>query len=293
MDTNRYYSSIMELEESDDIKHIIRRWSNFSKNKFRLTQGGPVVLPDMLWVVKSGQGKTNLLHLISEYLAEEHLMEFCGDVKFIEFDFEYSASEFTFHAFDQFKDMLLNAAGFRNMFQGVICVNINEWVDHLDDRRFLSFVEYLSENSDIWHIIFSTDCSDQDKLVKLEAFLSVYFRIEKVRFKTPKASHFVNYIEQQLKKHQVTLDECARKILTETVEELQQTEYFDGYKTINMLCSDLIYRQFSADEFEGYVVGEKTALYYAKDSDFVTRTKQNIEKRKEIGFLTGGIDNEQ
>ena len=74
MKENRFYSEIMNINESDDIKEIVKRWSNFSKNKPKLPYGSPIVLPDMLWIAKSGYGKTNLLRLISEYLYEENLI---------------------------------------------------------------------------------------------------------------------------------------------------------------------------------------------------------------------------
>ena len=82
-------------------------------------------------------------------------------------------------------------------------------------------------------------------------------------------------------------------ILFETIEELRKGKYFDGYKTLNMICADLIYREFSSDNFEGYVITAETVKYYSKDSEFVERTKTNIEKRNKIGYLSRGEDNEK
>lgn len=290
---NRYYDEIMRLEESEDIKRILKRWSNFSKNKPKFPQGTPVVLPDMLWVAKSGYGKTNLLRLLSEYLYEEKLMEFYGDVKFFEFDLEYCKKDNNFREFDRFNDVLLDAAGFRSEFKGVVCVDINEWIDHLEEKYFVNFMEYLSENSDAWHIIFVVDCHNEVKLKQLEAVLTIYFRIEKVIFNLPDSKQLGIYMEQYLKQHGFELEEEAKVILFETIEELRKGKYFDGYKTLNMICADFIYREFSSDNFEGYVITAETVKYYSKDSEFVERTKTNIEKRNKIGYLSRGEDNEK
>lgn len=286
MHDNRYYEEIMQLEECEDIKTILKRWSNFSKNKPKFSQGAPVVLPDMLWVAKSGYGKTNLLYLLTEYLYEEKLIEFYGDVKFFEFDLEYCKKDNQFKGFDRFNDVLLDAAGFRSEFKGVVCININEWVDHLEDKHFVDFMEYLSENSYEWHIIFVVDFHNEEKLKRLEAMLATYFRIDKVVFNLPDSRSLGDYMEQYLNNHGFELEKEAKEILLETVEELRKSKYFDGYKTLNMICADLIYREFSSDTFEGYVITAETVKYYSKDSEFVKRTKTNIEKRNKIGYLS-------
>lgn len=286
MHDNRYYEEIMQLEECEDIKKILKRWSNFSKNKPKFSQGAPVVLPDMLWVAKSGYGKTNLLYLLTEYLYEENLIEFYGDVKFFEFDLEYCKKDNQFKGFDHFNDVLLDAAGFRSEFKGVVCININEWVDHLEDKYFIDFMEYLSENSYEWHIIFVVDFHNEEKLKRLEALLTTYFRIDKVVFNLPDSKSLGDYMEQYLNNHGFELEKEAKEILLETIEELRKSKYFDGYKTLNMICADLIYREFSSDTFEGYVITAETVKYYSKDSEFVKRTKTNIEKRNKIGYLS-------
>ena len=283
----------MQLNESDDIKHILKRWANFSKNKTKLQQGKPIVLPDMLWVARSGYGITNLLRLVSEYLFEERLMDFYGDVKFFEFELEYIPRDKHFDGFEHFKDALLDAAGFRNEFKGVIAVDITDWIDHVQEKYFINFLEYLSEHTDVWHIIFVVDNNEPKKIKSLEALLSVYFRIEKVMFKLPKPKQLGSYLENYLKSYGFEIKEDAKIILLDTIDELQKGKYFDGYKTINMICADLIYRVFSAENFDGYVISAEIASYYAKDSEYVERTKMNMEKRNSIGFFSRGDNDEE
>lgn len=292
MKENRFYSEIMNTNESEDIKKILKSWANFSKNKPKLPYGSPIVLPDMLWIAKSGYGKTNLLRLISEYLYEENLIEFYGDVKFFEFVLEYCPKEAKFTSMDDFNDILRSAAGFRSEFKGVVCVNITEWINHINEKYFLQFLEFLSQNSDLWHIIFVVETLNDEKIKPLEACLNVYFRIDRVKFELPETEKLGVYMVEFLQKHGFSIEKSAMDILLETIDELRKGKYFDGYKTLNMICSDLIYRQFSSDNFDGYVINEETVKYYSKDSEFVSKTKVNIEKKNKIGFLYGGSSND-
>lgn len=293
MNNNRFFEEIMSLKESEDIKKIIKGWRNFSRNKAKFETGAPLVLPDMLWISKSGYGTTNLLGLLSEFMYEEHIMEFYGDVKYMEFELDYSSGDSPFGAFDKFKDAIQNAAGFRNEYRGIVCINISSWTHHINERNFIKFLEYLSGNSDAWHIIFVTDCTGKDRLDELEAVLSVYFRIEKVVFSLPDTKSLYLYMEERIKKYGFTVSEEAKKMLIETVDELRKSKYFDGYKTLNMICSDLVYREFSSDEFNGYVITGETAEYYSKKSDFVAKTKSNFERKSKIGYeIVGGNTNE-
>jgi len=293
MKENRFLDEIMSLEESEDIKRIVKRWENFSRNKSKFETDAPLVLPDMLWISKSGYGTTNLLGLLSEYMYQEKIMEFYGDVKFLEFDLEYCSGDNSFISFEKFRDAIQNAAGFRNEYKGIVCININSWVNHINERNFVKFLEYLSVNSDVWHIIFVIDSACKDKLDELEAILSVYFRIEKVTFNLPDTQTLYLYMEKRIKKYGFIINEDAKNILIETIDELRKSKYFDGYKTLNMICSDLVYREFSTDKFESYEITKETAEYYSKKSDFVIKAKSNFEKRNKIGYgIVGGDTNE-
>ena len=281
---NEYYEKIMALQESDDIKSIVNRWNNFSKNKIKLPLNAPIVLPDMLWITKPGYGKTNLLNLISEYLSSRRLMEFYGDVKFFEFTLMFQNKERFEAEIDRFKNAVLNAAGFRNEFKGVICINIDEWVEHIEDRTFVRFLDYLSANTFDWHIIFSIENRKQKQIEKAEALLSMYFRLEKVVFKLPETDELLEYIVENIREYGFKLNKKAKQILHDAIDELRKGKYFDGYKTLNMICTDLIYRMASQDEFSGFVITEKIAAKYSPDGEFIKRTKRNMEKRNKIGF---------
>ncbi len=284
---NRYYDKIMDLKEADDLKKIIMRWQVLSENMKTKPTDAPIVLPDMLWIAKSGVGKTNLLKLMSEYLCGcGNLMEFYGDVKFFEFLLGYCSPSEHFFELERLIDEVGCAAGFRSEFKGIIHIDINEWIDHFEERHFTSLMEYLSYNSEKWLIVLSAYSDDGEKIHNLNAFLAMYLRIEKICLSLPKTEDLFGYIEERLAEYGLTLEEDARELLFATIEKLRANKYFDGFKTIKMLCQDIVYSVFSSEKLENYSLSAKMLGGFAAEGEYVKRTVANIEQRvNQIGLL--------
>lgn len=283
---NQYYEQIMALKEADEIKPVVERWRILSENIKSRPTDSPIVLPDMLWVAKSGVGKTHLLRLLSGYLTEQrNLMEFFGDVPFFEFLVSYCKPDEPFSELNRLIDEVDNAAGFRNTFKGIVHIDINEWLEHFTEKHFISLMEYLAANSDQWLVVLSVSADDAGKIHNLYAFLSMYLRIEKVTLSLPKTADLFEYIQRQLSGYGLELSEDARALLHETIEKLRKNKYFDGFKTIKMLCQDIVYSVFSCENMEGRVLTAQMLTGFRADSDYVKRTVANIERVNRIGLV--------
>ncbi len=283
---NQYYEKIMALKEADEFKRVINRWQILSENIKKYPTDAPIILPDMLWIAKSGVGKTNLLRLMSEYIySQKNLMEFYGDVKFFEFLLNYCSPGEPFTELQRLSDEVNNAAGFRNEFKGIVHININEWVEHFEEKHFISLMEYLSSNSDKWLIVLTAYSEDSKALHNLNAFLSMYLRIERIKLSLPKTEELFEYIESNLNEYGLKIEEDAKKLLYATIEKIRRNKYFDGYKSIKMLCQDIVYSIFSNGELKNYTLTADSLIEFAEDSDYVKRTVANIEKVNQIGLL--------
>lgn len=285
---NQFYKQIMSLKEAEDFKRVIKRWHTLSENIRTRPLDTPIILPDMLWVAKSGVGKTNLLKLMSEYLfCQNNLMEFYGDVKYFEFLLGYCKPDEHFTELNRLIDEVDNAAGFRNEFKGIVYIDINEWLDHFEEKHFISLMEYLSANSDKWLIVLSAYSNNEDKIHNLNAFLSMYLRIERVNLSFPKTEDLFGFIEDMLNKYGLTLDNGAKTLLYSTIEVLRKNKYFDGFKTIIMLCQDIIYDVFSNENIEKLVLDADMLSKFSPDSEYIKRMLANIERVNRIGLLSG------
>lgn len=283
---NQYYDKIMQLREADEIKQIVRRWSVLSDNIKTKPIDIPIILPDMLWVAKSGAGITNLLKLISEYLASrKNLMEFYGDVKFFEFLVSYCPPNQPFVDLHRLIDEVNNAAGFRNEFKGIVHLDINDWVNHYEEKHFVSLMEYLAANSDKWLIVLSAYSEKKDAIHNLHAFLSMYLRVEKVTLSLPRTQDLFEYIEGKLNEYGLTLESDARDLLSDTIEKLRENKYFDGFKSIKMLCQDIAYEVFSNEKINTYSLTADMLSAFSVDSEYVKKMAINSERARRIGLV--------
>ena len=283
---NQFYNAIMDLKEADEFKHVIKRWHILSENMRIKPVNTPIILPDMLWVAKSGVGKTNLLKLMAEYLSsQKNLMEFYGDVKYLEFLLNYCQPGEYFSELQRLIDEINNAAGFRNEFKGIVFIDINEWLDHFEEKHFVSLMEYLSSNSDKWLIVLSAYSDKNEKIHNLNAFLSMYLRIEKITLTFPKTEDLFDGIENMLNQYGLTLEEDAEKLLFNTIEKLRSNKYFDGFKTINMLCQDIVYDVFSHENIEKLSLNVDMLSKFSADGEYVKKMVLNIERVNRIGLV--------
>lgn len=281
---NRYYDAIMDLAGMEEFKALIQKWDTLSGNIQKNPPSVPILLPDLLWVANSGVGKTKLIRLMSEYLhAKDNLVDFYGDVKFFEFLLNYVPKEAPFTELQRLMEEVSEAAGFRNEYRGAILIDIDGWVKHYEEPHFVSFMEYLSAHSDRWMIVLSV--SEQEGLHNLQAFLSMYLRLEKITLTLPKTGELFGFISENLQKYGLSLCADAQQLLHATIEALRENKYFDGFKTIKMLCQDIVYEHFSRDGATGGVLTAQNLAKFSADGDYVKTAIENAAKVHKIGFL--------
>ena len=70
----QYYNTIMNRRGMDQVKKIVRKWELLRKNIGVFPSDEAVLLPEYLWVSRSGTGKTEMLQLLAGYLDAAQLM---------------------------------------------------------------------------------------------------------------------------------------------------------------------------------------------------------------------------
>ena len=287
--TETYYEKILNLKEQDDFVNVVKKWNVLSSHIRKAPIDVSVVMPDMFWIAKSGSGKTYMLNLLAEFLSERgNLVDFYGSCKFFEFLLGYCSPHNSFTEMRRFIDEVAESAGFRNEFRGVVCIDVSEWIGHCEEVHFLSFLEYLSVHSDKWFIVLLINDDKSDDSTKLESVISMYLRIERIHINMPSTEIFMEYIENFLDDYGVSITSDAHMVLYDSVEKLRENKYFDGYKTVKMICNELLYHSFSSDTDRDMVIDKEDVGEFAYDSDFIKRTMIRCENKKIIGFSGDG-----
>lgn len=283
---NKYYEEIKELREADEFIKVIEKWNTLSENMGKVNiKNIPIFLPDMFLVARSGVGRTKLIRLMSEFLySAGNLMDFYGDVKFFEFLLAYCAKGEPFTELQRLMYEMQNAQGFRNEFKGVIHIDVTEWLRHYEEPHFISFMEYISSFSEKIMIVLSVTDTESESLADFEAFISMYLRLEIVKLSLPSTETLVEHAKKNLSAYGFCLSEGGERLIFDTVDTLRKNKYFDGYKTIQMLCQDIVYSVFTRGAAQNSILCEDILSEFSADSDYVKRTSVRIERAKRIGF---------
>ena len=73
--------------------------------------------------------------------------------------------------------------------------------------------------------------------------------------------------------------------MIKTIEKLKENKYFDGYKTLVMLCQDIVYEFLSLKEMNEYIITVEHLKEFASDSEYIERITWKVENKHKIGFI--------
>lgn len=283
MNAMSYYEQIMDLPGLEEMKEVVRQWDQVARNLPHQVADAPLVLPDLMWKASPGAGKTHFLQLLSEYLDAARLLDFYGDVRFMEFYLEYCPPGMDLSELTRLIGDVRGAAGFRSEYRGLLAIDITEWEDAMEEANFLRVLEYLSSIDEKVLIIFVVEDFSKPAATRTEQILSSYCRIRSVDFSYPRDEAFSVYCASRLMQYRIQLDEGARRLLTESISELMKSDYFDGYKTVNRLCQDIVFALCSTPDIQRSPVTEAHLAAFRKDSPFVENLSK-LERARKIGF---------
>lgn len=266
-----------------ELQAVLKEWERIAERATEDNRKG-IVLPNYLWVVKSGSGITYALDALSSYLKEQRLMEFSGDDLFTEFVLDFSPQEENFPSFVRYVDVMSRLNEFGGVYKGVIAIDITEWVSNgaVRSLRFLRFLEYLGMHIDEQMIVFVCSDTDAAHVKAVESVLISYLRVRTLHLDFPSDKEFLMYLDVQLRPSGLHLSPKARKTIGETLALLRTRPGFDGYKTVGELAKDLIYTKYSGEKFSGNVITAADAQRYAPDGDWLKQYDDHPKRM--LGF---------
>ena len=275
----KYYQQIMNCWGMEQVKAIVRKWELLRTNIGSFPADEPILLPEYLWFSRSGTGKSEMLQLLAGYLDVAQIMPFNGMEKVIEFDLEYCEENEPFTELEDLIKYLSASSGYHNEFKGILAVNLDSWLPHLDNSHFIEFLEFLSEHNRSLLLILIA-WPDEEYMEKLQKMLSVYLRVHTVMIEMPVAADMYAFIEEKLSRYHCMLSEEAGAILLEALEVLRDLDGFDGYKTLEFMVQEIVYTFYCGEDVSSRVIGKDVLEEFRPDGNFI-RQYQNRYDRKE------------
>ena len=272
------YEELKGFEEAEGLKELLGKWEILSANLEKEPVKAPILLPDLFVISESSHMTSRFVEALSSYLFEKkNLMEFYGDVRYFEFMMDYCKPEAQFSEFGRLMDEVKNCAGFRNVFKGLVHIDLTAWVGHQDEAHFINLLDYLAENTGDWMIILSLSASRRSFAGAMESVLSMFLRMERVELRTASTESYVEELSRMIGEYHFTLDDGARELLKESIDALKKSKYFDASYTMRLLCGDIVYELYSRAAREDRVLTAEDLAAFAKESPYISRSVQKAE----------------
>ena len=280
---DKCFDSIMDLQGFDAFITMLGHLRKLLQKKEKcLTSSIP--LPHFLWVARRGGGVSTLANAFAEYLYAAEAIEFCGNRKYFEHKLRYNAPEEFFSELTRLNNALLDAAGHHRDFKGVVCIDINEWMEHTSETHFSDFLDYVASNSDKTLTIFYIHTDDRDIIENIELALLSRMRLESVVLNFPNAKELAGFVENKLFNSEgFLLTKDAQVLLAQSIDKITAGKQFYGFKTLEQMA-EYISRSAHMSDLDGNEISADALSCSIKT--YVERfTKPLVGTKNNIGFF--------
>ena len=285
----KYYQQIMNCRGMEQVKNIVKKWELLRKNIGSFPADEPVLLPEYLWFSRSGTGKSEMLQLLAAYLDAGKIMPFNGMERVIEYTLEYCDENEPFNQLEDLIKYLSVSSGYHNEFKGILAINLDNWMHHLDNPHFVEFLDFLSEHNRSLLLILIA-WPDREYMDKLRRMLSLYLRVHTVMIEMPGADEMFSFIASKLERYHCRLSEEAGKLLLDALNALRELEGFDGYKTLEFMVQEIVYEYYCGEKVSSHVIGSDVILNFLEDGKFIERHRKRYDRKEKLraaGFRPG------
>lgn len=279
---------IRNLKGMEELKQLIEEWQVVSQNLNRLPWSTRIMLPNCLLSAQSGSGITRVLGLMAQFLEETGIFEFIGDVKYFEFVLDRSGNSDSFPSLTRLMEYIRVAAGFRGVYQGIVCIDISEWVDDPHDVRFIRFLEFVSDINDHILFIFNIPLLDEKRIEEVDAVLISYLRIRRLKLTFPESEALFRHVDERLQEKGFKLEETASVLLENTIASAREMPGFDGYNTLNQMVDEIIYDKCCNSILYDNIIAVKDLDRFSLGGYWLRQLNRYKTLPKKMGFMIDG-----
>jgi len=243
--------------------------------------GFDVKLPHYLLLACKGGGVSTSTKALADYLYHAKLLDFAGIERCFEFKLAYTLPNSPFFEIIRFHNSLADITGYHRHFRGVVCIDITEWERRSDEPHFSKFLECINKMSDRILVVFYVNNTDDKTVQLIETALSAFVRFETIPLRFPNTNELIEIIETRYLKHKnpnFKLENDAKKLLKEAIDEIKQTKSFNGFSTIKNLASDILNDIYASDTVSNKIYAKNLPSVNLK---YVQRFR---DKRTTIGY---------
>lgn len=281
MEVKEILQEIYALPGMDEFKALCARLRVAADNTSRQSLGR-IPLPNLIFAAAPGCGTTLHIRLLTELLKGLKLMSFTGE----EECFEWVLTDEE-KAFDRFLRRVKVAGGFYGQFRGVIGLDVSELMDVSDGFNIMErLMEYMeARQGKILFILITPDDTQEHVLQQLLGRFASISPVELIHMPFPR-EEAKEYVAQQLMRKGFTLSEAAQAALRYAVSQLDDSEEFEGYQTLQNIADVIIWHKVSRLEIDSNEIGADDIAFILDKDGYTGRLKAYAHRthRLRMGF---------
>ena len=191
-----------------------------------------------LFSVNNGFGLTTYLQSFADLLNEIHIQPVQADeVKELVLPAPKGESDEPFE--DASRELRVKSGKALN----VVCVDISEWMGHLESRPFRRFLEFVESRVNEHIVVFRIPFVDREVLERIRSSLNDIMYVRPVAFPPLGIEELMDWGCKELEKYGFTLSKEARPYLRERLMLERSDGKFYGLNTVRKVIRELLYKK--------------------------------------------------
>ena len=164
------------------------------------------LIPDMLWVSRQPESFDLLVHDIAQYFKDRRIINFQGDSPYIWISPKYDKNYDALTECGRINDIFTLASGFKEHFNGIVCVDCQNWIHHFKDITFSRIIQYICDCSKNSLVIFMI-CTDSEKECQtIEETIRTLCNLSVISFDSMNQNSQYIYIKAKLEEFGMHID---------------------------------------------------------------------------------------
>lgn len=190
--------------------------------------------------INRGNGLSTVLKLMAKTLNDASLAEFSGKCDVIEWKLSYQDNPNEFQSFEGLLQKLSNNSG-QNGFSGIVCISLEDWLDHLDDRRLDILFKFVWNNRESIIFVFTLPYVEDSVAKKVYSRIDDVISVKYMKFVPPSDSEYFSYFCSLFKKYDIEVSDDVFSAFVSKITEEKNDGRFYGFNTVKKISNEILY----------------------------------------------------
>ncbi|MCI8496614.1 MAG: AAA family ATPase [Clostridiales bacterium] len=191
-----------------------------------------------LFAINDGYGLSTCLELFAELIEELGLFGFKSGKRVEEHQLGAPGRGNGEEQLEKLIQSLSLGSGSR-----IICLDISEWIGHLNDKLFRRFLYGLNDVAANYIFVFRVPFLEQEVLKEVSRLLNDVLFTREIAFVPMDNSELTVCAKESLNKWGFTMDEDAWDVFRTRLSEEKSDGRFYGINTVNKIVNEMVYRK--------------------------------------------------